>query len=172
MNDSLAVSTRRYLAIALVIHVLVSLQFYAGWPFDGLCTTGAVSVVLWCARARVCVYVCLLSPFCSILIYFGLPSLAAVSSVFRGFYAGRNLFLFFSFDVTPGTHVKTSGLIKRNNVRLRHASHLSSKYTVPVFPTKLIPRADSRGGGRKRALTLTPSFSFRPTPPPCSACRR
>ncbi|CAN0422860.1 unnamed protein product, partial [Hapterophycus canaliculatus] len=34
MNDSLAVSTRRYLAIALVIHVLVSLQFYAGWPFD------------------------------------------------------------------------------------------------------------------------------------------
>ncbi|CAN0484637.1 unnamed protein product, partial [Scytosiphon promiscuus] len=39
MNDSLAVSTRRYLAIALVIHVLVSLQFYAGWPFDGLCPT-------------------------------------------------------------------------------------------------------------------------------------
>lgn len=42
MNDSLAVSTRRYLAIALVIHVLVSLQYYAGWPFDELCPTDQV----------------------------------------------------------------------------------------------------------------------------------
>ncbi|CAN0116278.1 unnamed protein product [Scytosiphon promiscuus] len=48
MNDSLAVSTRRYLAIALVIHVLVSLQFYAGWPFDGLCPTDeVVEVNFW-----------------------------------------------------------------------------------------------------------------------------
>lgn len=49
MNDSLAVSTRRYLAIALVIHVLVSLQYYAGWPFDGLCPTDEV-------RSIVCTY--------------------------------------------------------------------------------------------------------------------
>lgn len=38
-DDSLTVMTRRYLAIALVIHILVSLQFYAGWPFDNLCPT-------------------------------------------------------------------------------------------------------------------------------------
>lgn len=52
MNDSLAVSTRRYLAIALVIHVLVSLQYYAGWPFDGLCPTDEVRTVLLPLREK------------------------------------------------------------------------------------------------------------------------
>ncbi|CAN0385464.1 unnamed protein product [Pylaiella littoralis] len=53
MNDSLAVSTRRYLAIALVIHVMVSLQFYAGWPFDGLCMTDDVVTVAFTDGASV-----------------------------------------------------------------------------------------------------------------------
>ncbi|CAM9544582.1 unnamed protein product [Ectocarpus sp. 12 AP-2014] len=53
MNDSLAVSTRRYLAIALVIHVMVSLQFYAGWPFDGLCPTDEVVQVNFWDEANV-----------------------------------------------------------------------------------------------------------------------
>lgn len=41
-NDALTVITRRYLLLALVTHVLVSLQFYAGWPFDGYCATDQV----------------------------------------------------------------------------------------------------------------------------------
>lgn len=41
-DDSLTILTRRYLTIALVIHIVVSLQFYAGWPFDGLCPTADV----------------------------------------------------------------------------------------------------------------------------------
>lgn len=35
--------TRHYVAVALVIKILVSLQFYAGWPFDDLCKTDDVS---------------------------------------------------------------------------------------------------------------------------------
>lgn len=41
-DDSLTILTRRYLSVALVIHILVSLQYYAGWPFDDLCPTSRV----------------------------------------------------------------------------------------------------------------------------------
>lgn len=62
MNDSLAISTRRYLAIALVIHVLVSLQYYAGWPFDGLCPTDEV-----CSSSR---FFCLFLPGVLFFLFF------------------------------------------------------------------------------------------------------
>ncbi len=62
MNDSLAVSTRRYLAIALVIHVMVSLQYYAGWPFDGLCPTDEVQHAWTYKPDRVCGVHCSCAP--------------------------------------------------------------------------------------------------------------
>ncbi|CAM9506878.1 unnamed protein product [Discosporangium mesarthrocarpum] len=42
VDQKLATITSRYLLLALLIHILVSVQFYRGWPFDRLCPTDEV----------------------------------------------------------------------------------------------------------------------------------